>query len=117
MTDEMWSLRALVEKTPDGDVFREMIGSAAERLMELEVRSLTGAPYCETIAGRLAQRNGYCDRASSPGLRRGSCFPGFLKPRRLAEKALTAVIRRPMCTAPRRVWSTTWSTRWAEPGS
>jgi transposase-like protein len=28
-----------------------------------------------------------------PRLRRGSYFPGFLEPRRVAEKALTAVIQ------------------------
>jgi putative transposase len=28
-----------------------------------------------------------------PKLRKGSYFPGFLEPRRLAEKALTAVIQ------------------------
>jgi len=43
----MMSLRTVIEKAPDADLLREMIGFAAERLMELEIGELTGAGYGE----------------------------------------------------------------------
>ena len=103
MTNDMMNLRTLLEKSSDADLLREMIGFAAQRLMELEVGSLTGAGHGERSAERINQRNGYRERdwetragtveLRIPKLRKGSYYPCFLEPRRLAEKALTAVIQ------------------------
>ena len=103
MTKDMMDVQALVGKSADGDFLRDMIGFAAQRLMELEVGGLTGAAYGEKDGERLVQRNGYRDRdwetragtveLRIPKLRKGSYFPGFLEPRRMTEKALIAVIQ------------------------
>lgn len=58
----MMNLRTLVEKTPNADLLREMIGFAAQRLMKREVEGQTGAAYGEKNPERLAQRKGYRDR-------------------------------------------------------
>src|SRR5476649_1505099 len=103
MTDDKIALRALLEKGSDATFLREMIGFAAQRLMELESEALCGAGHGERSADRRNQRNGYRDRdwetragtveLRIPKLRKGSYFPGFLEPRRTAEKALAAVIQ------------------------
>ena len=101
--NDMMTLRALLEKSSDADLLREMIGFTAERLMAVEVESLTGAAHGERSPDRLTHRNGYRERSwetragtvalKIPKLRKGSYFPGFLEPRRMAEKALTAVVQ------------------------
>lgn len=103
MTNPMMTLNTLIEKTSDADILREMIGFASQRLMEMEVGARTGAEYGHKDPDRLAQRNGYRARdwdtragtveLQIPKLRKGSYFPSFLEPRRMAEKALTAVIQ------------------------
>ena len=110
MTGDKIALRELLEKGSDAGFLGEMIGFAAERLMALETEALVGAAPGERSAERRNQRNGYRDRdwqtragtvdLRIPKLRHGSYFPAFLEPRRMAEKALTAVVReKPTCRA------------------
>lgn len=103
MTTPMIDLHELIEKSSDGDWLREMIGFAAERLMEIEVEGLCGAGFGERSDERINHRNGYRERRwetragaldlKIPKLRKGSYLPAFLEPRRVAEKALVAVIQ------------------------
>ena len=103
MTDDRMALQSLVEKTSDAELLREMVGFAAQRLMDLEAEALTGASYGERSPDRTNQRNGYRERRwetragtvplQIPKLRKGGYLPAFLEPRRAAEKALVAVIQ------------------------
>ena len=103
MTIDRMTLKALVEKGSDHDLLREMMAYVANRMMDLEVESLTGAAHGERSAARINHRNGYRERTwetragtvdlEIPKLRKGSYFPAFLEPRRASEKALTAVIQ------------------------
>jgi putative transposase len=103
MTDEMMSLRTLLKKSSDADLLREMVGFAAQRLMERDLESLTGAAHRERSPERINHRNGYRDRMWEtragavelrlPKLLKSSYFPAFLEPRRMAEKALAAVVQ------------------------
>jgi putative transposase len=97
------ALAELVEKGANDDVVRELLTHVVQRLMDFEIEQRCGAGYGERTEERNNSRNGYRDRlwetrAGSidlriPKLRRGSYFPGFLEPRRTAEKALVAVIQ------------------------
>lgn len=62
MTDGRIALRGLLEKGSDASFLREMIGFAAQRLMELEVCEATGAAHGERGPERLVQRNGCRER-------------------------------------------------------
>ena len=50
MTDERMALQSLLEKTPDAEFLRRMIGFAAQRLMELDIESRTGSGAWRTFA-------------------------------------------------------------------
>ena len=103
MTKASMALSELAEKGADADLLREMIQFVAQRMMDMDVEGLCAAAYGERSPERTNSRNGYRERAwdtragsvglKIPKLRQGSYFPGFLEPRRTAEKALAAVIQ------------------------
>jgi transposase-like protein len=100
MTGDRMALIARVKKQADGDLVREMLAFAAERIMEAEAEGRTGAATgARAHAGGSAQRipgSSLDTRAGRialeiPKLRTGSFFQSSLEPRRRAEKALLAV--------------------------
>lgn len=103
MTDERMALLDLVEKGADADLVRDMLAFAADRIMDAEAEVAAGAAKGARSPLREVYRNGYRERdwdtragrieLAIPRLRKGSCFPSFLEPRRTAEKALVAVVQ------------------------
>ena len=103
MTDERMALVELLQKSGDSDFLRAVAEAVLQILMETDVEGLIGAGRHERSAERLNYRNGYRDRTFDtrlgplslriPKLRQGSYFPPFLEPRKIAEKALVAVIQ------------------------
>lgn len=106
MTEEIVpheSHESQILKAPEWDFLREGMKKLVKELMESEVAAQIGASLYERTGERLAQRNGYRDRAwetrlgsidlSIPKLRQGTYYPTFLEPRRRAERALVSVVQ------------------------
>ena len=103
MTDDRLPLTELLAKAGDQDFLRTVAESVLQLIMEADVEGLIGAGRFERSAERATWRNGHRERSLEtrlgtlnlkiPKLRTGSYFPGFLEPRRTAEKALVAVIQ------------------------
>ena len=62
MADGRIALREFLEEGSNATLLHEMIGFAAQRLMELEVESLCGAVHGERSPERANQRNGHRER-------------------------------------------------------
>jgi len=104
MADLRMALKELLDKyQEDGDALREGLKLLVEALMELEVTDKTGAERYQRTPTRKTYRNGYRRRRWDtrvgtihlriPKLRKGSYFPGFLEPRKRAERALLSVVQ------------------------
>src|SRR3954463_9744029 len=103
MTDDRVALLEAFQKADDGNLLRSLAETVLQILMEADVDGLIGAGRYERSGERSTYRNGYRERSLDtrlgslnlkiPKLRTGSYFPGFLEPRKTAEKALVAVIQ------------------------
>src|SRR6188472_3320433 len=73
MTDDKIALRELLEKGSDATLLREMIGFAAQRLMELETDTLCGAGHGERSESRINHRTATATAIGRPGPARSNC--------------------------------------------
>jgi hypothetical protein len=64
---KMDQLQAAVQNADDGDFLRELIGFAAQRLMDLEVEAFTGASYGEVTGAAAARFRAGIDRITCAG--------------------------------------------------
>ena len=102
--DRMMTAADVVAKAmagEQGDMLRDAVALVVRELMEAEVAQLTGAGRGERSDGRVANLNGYRQRAwetrvgeidlAIPRTRSGpSYFPSFIEPRRRCEQAIVA---------------------------
>lgn len=103
MTNDSMTVMQAVQQVGDEDLLRQLAEVALAKLMALEVDGLVGAAKGKHTSERTTCRNGYRERPLHtrlgtlelriPKLRQGTYFPSFLEPRRLSERALTAVIQ------------------------
>lgn len=103
MTEPRMTLIEAAQQVGDQDLLRQLAEVALAKLMDFEVEGRVGAAKGEHAPERQTYRNGYRERELNtrlgtlelkiPKLRAGSYFPSFLEPRRLSERALTAVIQ------------------------
>src|SRR5512144_2430098 len=92
-----------VQQVGDEDLLRQLAETALAKLMAFEMDGLVGAAKGKHTPERITCRNGYRDQplhtrlgtleVRIPKLRQGTYFPSFLEPRRLSERALTAIIQ------------------------
>ncbi len=76
MTEDKIALRALLEQGSDATFLREMIGFAAERLMQLETEGLCGGHMVSAARPGATSAMGIVTETGKPGLARRNCeFP------------------------------------------
>ena len=103
MADNSMAFLEALGNSGGEDFLKSLAERVLEQLMDFEVTNRLGASKHERADQREGYRNGYRERplhtrlgtldVRVPKLRQGTYFPSFLEPRRLTEKALTAVIQ------------------------